>query len=143
MVREYIKNTAGNSEIPHYYNALLRLGHSASFCWYKYVIELHTEYCNGNRKRVILYSQGMNLYPLRYCFQWGILDIAEIRTQTLKDNFTAGFFFKKKEKRKKYHQNKWFPSITKNLFVVVMANNTCTFLWLECTSTSISTMDGY
>ena len=32
MVREYIKNTAGNSEIPHYYNALLRLGHSASFC---------------------------------------------------------------------------------------------------------------
>ena len=32
MAREYIKNTAGNSEIPHYYNALLRLGHSASFC---------------------------------------------------------------------------------------------------------------
>jgi len=32
MVREYIKNTAGNSEISHYYNALLRLGHSASFC---------------------------------------------------------------------------------------------------------------
>ena len=31
MVREYIKTTAGNSEIPHYYNALL-VTTFGSFC---------------------------------------------------------------------------------------------------------------